>query len=393
MQDDIISISNSVVYIIYGVIVFLFAVFEVQNHTAKNEKRIIFFLSFLYILILSLKGYVGYDWANYLSYYEKVPLLSDSNFLYTFNNLPYEYGFNFYVTFVKNCFDNYFFFTFVNSVINIVLITAFIRRYSDFYAFSLLVFLVMGGLIFEIDFLRNMKSILLFLLSIRYIESKRFLPYIAINLIGFLFHSSSLVYIPLFFFINKTFRLKIFWIFFLIGNVFFLFQIPFLKYIISPIAEIIGGRIAFLSALYFEYSNDSSYGISIGYLERVSTAILITVFYSRLVTQKAYNLIFINALLYYLVVFFFFGEMRMITLRVPYLFFFSYSILLPQIYQLIHRKINRQLLLLIICLYSILKIHGLTSALMYNYDNILFNTETKEERLLNRDRAFIYLDN
>lgn len=393
MPQDIISINNSIVYILYGLLIILFAIYEIRNYSLRNRKYVMFVLTFVYILIFSFRSYIGYDWINYLYFYDRVPLFTDPGFWDSFGELPYEYGFNLYTTLLKNIFNDYGFFTFINSVINIILINVFIRRYSNLYALSFLIFYVMGGLIYEIDFMRNMKSILLFMLSIKYIEEKRFLPFMLLNSVGVLFHSSSLIYIPLYFIFNRRFSLVFFWILFLIGNIIFLFQIPFLKHVIPPIAQIIGGRIAFLATLYFEINEDSFYGITIGYVERIFTAILITIFYSRLVALKSFNLIFINCILYYLIIFFYFGELRMVTLRVPYLFFFSYSILLPQIYQLMRFKVNRQLFILMIILYSVLKIHGLTNALIYNYDNILFDPRTKEERTYDIDRAFMYLDN
>lgn len=348
------SLGNAFPYIFVVLFIFSFWVFELKYKKTKNlEYFLLLSFSFIYLFFFGFRGFVGYDFFNYyVEYWTPLPLLGQSHFWSTFISDDYvDLGFRFYLLIVKNVWDNYSFFVFVNTLIDWLLIVYFLRRYAIYYSFSLVVFLVMGGLIFEIDFIRNFKSILFFILSLKYVEERKFYPFLALNVLGFLFHSSALIYIPFYFFIDKKINFRWYWTFFLIANILFLFHIPFFKYILLPLANFLGGFVSILVIRYFENGDYSSYGFSIGYIERTSVAFLCFYFYKKNAFNRQ-NVINMNLLLYYVLLFLFLGEVREVTLRLPYLFFFSYAVVIPQIYTLIRRKLHRQLFVLTIIIYS-----------------------------------------
>lgn len=377
------GLEYSYCYILFTLYLIILVLIE-SNY--KIRRRDIMWLTIpAYLFFFGLRGFVGSDYYNYYLFFENLPVPGDTDFWREAFVQKFEVGFTFYTLLVKSIWNNYFFFIFINTLIDIWLLSRFIRNYSKYYAFPLLIFMVMNGIMFEIDFLRNMKSILLFMLSIRYIEEKKFGKFLFLNLIGVTFHISALLYIPLYFFINKPFPVKLFWILFITSNLLFLLKIPYLATILVPLSQLLGGRVAGLVQAYFMLSEAEFYTVSLGYAERLFTACIITYFYKQLIAAHKHNLIFINSLFYYLILFYFFGEVKLITTRVPYLFFFAYAVLIPQIYFMIQRKLGRQLFILGIIFYSVLKINGLTGNILYKYDNILFEYQRFEDRNFYRD--------
>ena len=116
------------------------------------------------------------------------------------------------------------------------------------------------------------------------------------------------------------------------GNIIFLLQIQYLKPILSFLVSPIGGDVKYLVDLYFaDNENANFYGISIGYLERLLTTSLFLIYYDRIIRSAKYNLIFLNLYVLYFISFFYFGEIRIVTLRFSNLFTCSYWILYPEI--------------------------------------------------------------
>lgn len=387
------SIENAYPYILFILLIFAFWSFELKyKKTRKLEQFTLISLSLIYIFFLGFRGFVGYDFYNYYTeYWNPLPIVGESHFWTTFFSNNYiDLGFKFYLLIIKNIWNNYSFFIFINTSIDWLLIVYFLRRYTTYYSFSLMIFLVMGGLIFEIDFIRNFKSILLFILSLKYIEKQKATPFFILNLLGFSFHSSALIYFPFYYFISK--KINFYWYLplYICSNILFLFHIPFLKYILLPLSNLLGEGVSILVARYFENGNFSSYGFSIGYIERTSVALLCFYFYKQFLANKR-NLISINFLLYYLLLFLLSGEVREVTLRLPYLFFFSYAVVIPQIYILAKKKISKQLLITTILIYSVFKVYGLVGLDIYQYENILIGKyKSIEERQLIKDDFFMH---
>lgn len=123
-----------------------------------------------------------------------------------------------------------------------------------------------------------MKSIGLFLLSVKYIQQRRFLPYLLLMTLAFMFHSSTLFLFPLYF-VPRTLPRQCFIVVFVVGNLLYLSQIAYMAPLISEGGRLLGGKYAALTGAYL---NSDLYaqarGISIGYLERTLTFVLVVLF-------------------------------------------------------------------------------------------------------------------
>ena len=346
----------------------------------KTRNYINYFAIIIYILFFGLRGFVGWDWYNYYPYFNKLPILSH----FSFESSRFEIGFTLFAVIIKTINPDYHFFIFINCLVNIILLFIFLKKYtsSRLMIFSLLIFIVMEGLTLELNLLRNSKSVLLFLISLRYIEDRKLIKFLLLNITGIFFHWSAIIYLPLYFFLHKKIDLRIYFFIFIIGNIIYLFQIQYVKPVVLFLASLMG-KVAhgkaegYLSSKIFGIQ----YGITFGYLERVTTSLLIMFYYNKLINRSKSNILFINSFFIFFVVYFFFSEISVIVNRVGILFFFSYWILWPQIVE-VSERVTKYLLFFFMAIYLNVRIISMTNNILYKYDNIMFeNCQSYQERL------------
>ncbi len=380
----------SLPYIIFVVIFSLLAYLSFQYRSVEKSNYYILFL--LYLFFLGFRGYVGSDFFMYYEVFQNLPVFDGKWSYQLLSDVTIEKGFLLYMTLVKSIFNDYSFFVFANTFINIICILVFLRRYSSNVALSLIVFLEIGGLIFETDVLRNMKSVLLFILSIKYIEQRRLLPFLAFNLIGFSMHSSAIIYLPMYWLINRPIGLKTFWVLFVLGNIVYLGKIHILSIAVTPFLSLLGGRFELLSNNYLDTGIVSDYGFTMGFFLRITVALMISYYYERIKALHSYNIIFINCIFIYLLLFCYFSEIRILAIRMTNLFFFSYAVIIPQFVYLFRIRSNQIIYIGIVCLISILKVNGKINTPIYEYDSVLFEHKDAYERKINIDDFYIGLE-
>lgn len=344
----------------------------------------------LYLLFIGLRGYVGSDWYSYRPLFEDIPTLFSGRLGSYLTDSFQEPGFTVFASALKTVWNNYHFMIFVSACLDMAMLHLFLRRYADrTYALAFLVFAVMGGITL-LDLLRNGRSIFLFLLSLPYLSRRRPGPYFALNGLGMLFHVSSIVYLPLYWVLHR--RLSVRWLIaaFVAGNAVFLLRIEFIRPLIEWGAQQLGGRYAQLQTAYLlnEFF-DTRTPLSIGYLERIVTALLIMAFYRRLQARRAENALFLNAYTLYFFFFFCCSEIAAIGTRLSLLFVFSYWILLPELAAAIAVRANRRLFLVCLTAYAWMKIVGLTANVLYRYDNVLFDIRSYPHRVDDFDHYYI----
>jgi hypothetical protein len=231
--------------------------------------------------------------------------------------------------------------------------------------------------------LRNSKAIMLFLLSIKYIEKKKFLKYASINIIGILFHISAVLFIPLYFLLNRHYNRIFIIALFVIGNIIFLFKIEWCKAVLLSLRPFLPGRLGKLIDLYYSTDYIEAYGLTVGYLERFASFIII--YYSEKKLKEDNTKIFINMFYVYSFIYLFFSEVFILLGRVGLLFISSYWILYPRIYMTLTNKI-KSLFFLILLLYGLLKIGQGNRYKHHEYNNVLLPHKSYAESvyILNR---------
>jgi len=371
---------NSYPYIL--LIGFYLLLFFIRNtFHSRNEGVLRIVVLGTFIIFFGFRGFIGWDWASYYPFYEGLGKNLASNIK---NNFLMASGFTVYSTFIKYFFKNYHLYIFINTLIDAIILDLFFKKYlpRKLYVLGFIIFLAMGGIMLEVDNLRNLKAILLFLISLKYLKERNPIPYFALNFLGLLFHFSAIVYFPLYFFFHKPIPKKWILVIFIIGNLIFFAKIQYIKPLLFYIASRFGDGYS-VSIKIINYTNSGvngiSYGFSIGYFERFFSTILILLNYNKLIKISKSYVIFINAFVAYIIANLYLYEMNVLVVRIGDLFIFSYWILWPSLYYIL--KSNKKIIgLALISMYVFLKIYFVTDIAPYNYDNVLTGIKTYNER-------------
>lgn len=393
------SLTYSIPYLLYLMVLVGLMFVEFRRIKLELDTSYIRWLTILsFLIFFGLRGFVFTDWIIYYSIFDKLPTIWDGGLESLMNvseafeadlevgKAGYEMGFIVTTFIFKSLIPNYFVWMFANVLVDIWLLDKFIRRFSPYYVMAFVVFIAMGGLLIECNLIRNIKAILLFMISLKYLEERRLLSYLILNGIGVLFHSSAIIFLPLYFFLHKECPKWLMWAIFILGNVIFLLQIGYLQPLMLSFADMVGGRLGVQIKIYFALDLYSQpYGISIGYLERLITFLLLIVFKDALIERSKHNIILINIYIVYFIIFFYFSEVRIAVDRLTLLFIFSYWVLFPQLYQLIRHITVKWAVVSIIILFCGLKTSLLSSNIFARYDNLLTGIESYEVRLMHHD--------
>lgn len=289
------------------------------NISSENNKTIIQYVCLNFLtLFFGLHGNVGDDYSIYQSFYynptinEAViygPMYSLFSLMFSFFKLPFQ------------CL------IFLISIIANVLLVRFFAKINYNIPFGIAIFFSMGGIINEIDFIRSVLGLMLFVNSIEYISARNYKKYFTINFIGFLCHYSSILYFPFYWIGRKIINVHYLIVVFAVGLILAPLYIP-----ISYFFPNIDGD---NSVLYIEHAYkylNHFQGIKIhfsfGTIERVTTAALLCIFYKKLI-QDIYAKTAIWGFVFYFLCYTCLSNYAVLATRLANLYIFSYWILLP----------------------------------------------------------------
>lgn len=390
------SYQYSFPYIIFLIYLSFLMFWEFRNINSEKGIKLIEWATILgFLFFFGCRGLIFTDWAVYYPMFDKMPTLWEGQSIFDVNiselygtdeaidRTGTEMGFIYYVFFFKSIIPNFYIWVFFCTAIDLLLLHFFIKRYSPYYVLAFLCFYIFDGLGIEANLMRNIKSILIFLLSLRFLEERKLLPYMLLNTLGFLIHSSAIIYFPLYFFLNRKWSKKVLWIIFSVGVVILFFQLKYIAPILLSIGDALGGRIGLMIQFYLASDlYNSSFGLfHFGYLERVFSFVIIMILYEKIIDANKRNIIFINAFVIHFAIYFYLSEITVIIERLPLLFVFSYWILYPTIFKIIESRRNKVLFLVLLIAFSFAKIIKSNNNILVRYDNALFNMESYEQRL------------
>lgn len=381
----------SIPYLIFISVLIVISILQLTvNLTNRSINTLNFTSISIIVVFLGLRGFIATDWVIYYPYFQNIP--SISQLFNTPNAFLFEPGFVVYTSFIKTIFPNYHFFILISLVLDLVLLKLFFRNYLSpkFFVLFLCLYFAFFGFVYEVNLMRNVKSLLFFLISIKYIESRNWRKYFLLNFIGLLFHWTSLVFLPLYFFLHKRLSLRTAVVVLSIGFLIFILKVPFIKPIVEVVGNLLGG--IYEEKLNF-YINSTLYGqrlsFSFGYVERIITTVFVLVFYRKLLDESKTNVLFINAFIIFISISLYFAEIEIALTRFSALLIFSYWILLPKIMS--EFKVNfRPLFLIYLYLIIFLKMYLGTNNILYKYDNILYDKiMTPKERYVIFDKMIL----
>lgn len=369
--------------IYFGIISFLGLGVIIEKISERKRIGESFFIFSLLLLILffGLRGYIGYDWYSYKPNFDKMVTIGEllkgnTQVLYS----GYELGFQIYTSFIKTLTNNYFIYNFINVSVDFIILYFVIKRFSKYPILSLLLFFGIYGVALEIDMIRNAKSIMLFLLSIKYIEERKILNFGVLNILGILFHYSSIFYLPMYFILNTKWNKKFILFLFILGNIYYLSDIRIVMRIIKEYNTFLPTGIgAKLSGYFSIIPLDFPLGFSLYYFERV-IMFLLCWFVSDNLKNKKYGNIMLNSLYISIFFFLYLSEFSIVAMRFGLLFIYSYWFILPMLLE-IYPKLPIFIVAIAISLFRLNnQINFVGNREVYSYQNILINGDSKENQ-------------
>jgi hypothetical protein len=358
----------------YVVLFFFYICTAFLEHkvSRKNQVQLIRALVIVVTLVfLGLRGHILTDFINYYPFFQNLETSHLAN-----DNSLFAPGFIYFGYFVKQIFDNYHFWIFASSLIHVSILGFIFTKYLGNISLGLVFFLAYRGVFVEFNLMQNIMSILLFITSITFLYQRRFLPYLLLNLIGISFHVSSLIYLPLYFIINRNTSMVGGFIIIGVANLFYFVGsdvlIKILFWLVSN-----SGNSAIESYLYF-FIDTSNYQLSFGFLERTLLIVLMTIYCEKIKSEILHGKIFYNLALLYYFSFLLLSPVDVLTDRVPILFLLSYWIVLPGLIILKHRY--RTMIACVLISLSFAKLTLSTQDQVSEYDNLLFGIKSYELR-------------
>lgn len=282
----------------------------------------------IFVFFFGFRGFICDDWISYYPAFEKCSYEYVNFNIFEFDiKWGFEPGFTLLMCMCKSIVDEYQFFVFTCTLINTALLFKFLYNYIDNVPFGVILFISFGGFVMSTNLMRNSIAILIFVNSLTYIVKRKIVPYFLLCVFALSFHISAIIYFPLYFFFHKKCNKWLYLILFLVGNIVFLFQIPVFLKVMSLILMDSEGRLQMMVESYTSGNMAEAKVLSIGYIERLFTGILIFCYYNKLICIRDENKMFINAFICYILLSLLLSEFGEISLRMSYLFIFAYWIL------------------------------------------------------------------
>lgn len=343
-------------------------------HSAKAVKsrmlNIIICLS-VTLLFWGFRGFCFYDWMSYYPMFNGINIY-DCDFSSFSSREP---GFTLLMLVCKAVFNNWHFFVFICTCINLALLTRFLYRHIENLPLGLMVCTAMGGLFLMTDLMRNSIAVFIFINSIEYIRDRKFIKYFIACIFAVSFHYSAVLYFPLYFFIHRQINKWWFAAVFGIGCVVFALHIPIFTSSLSLALSAINPDLEVRLRFYLMEIANNAPGVNIVFLERLLTGFLVICYMDKLRSLRADANIYINCLLFFFIMSFYFGEFVTFSMRLSLLFVCGYWIVWIDLIKCFSISTNKKLFIAFISIYCALRMFGLTKGIMAQYDNILFDSE------------------
>lgn len=363
--------------IFYGGFASYYAV--VEDNTKKTHINLICVVAF--VLFFGFRGLIFYDWSNY---YPEFNSLTNLSTLLNTNILKWQWepGFMLLILACKTLTNSFQFSVFICCLLNTILLVRFLIRYTNNLPLGIMIFLSMNGITISTDLMRNSIAILIFLNAIPFLENRKLIPYMLLCLLASTFHISALAYIPLYFILHRKINKKVLLILFITANIIYLLQIPIFRNSIHLISGYLMPKTQLWIDTYMAMDSSKGSILSIGYIERLITGILLFCYIDKLRTIRPKNDIFINSLFLFLIIFLSFSEFRTISMRSSLIFSYGYWIIWIDLIKCFHYRKNRYLFITFLAVYSIFKTIGNCHSDIAQYYNVLFEQKSYNERLI-----------
>lgn len=307
-------------------IIFLFAAVTKMSY-GRSNKTSYYVLIVAFVLSAGFRDLIGgYDVYIYRSVYlGGTPAIKDSGF---------EWGIQQLFLFLRLFSESEYFMFFMAILITVLATFTSLKKYSVFLYLALFIFFCKFYLMSYV-YLRQGIAMGIVWYGLRYVESRKLAPFLLILFIGFLFHRSSLIFLPIYFMVQK-YDVR----FYFLG--FFLF----FSFLILPVFDPLLTFISSFSERYEQYGEGIGQNFNILYVfEATVCFVLLMLRYKKDMSFKQilmYNGLFIYILLQLL------AAKKGIFIRTTWYYLIFYCVILSEF---VHednfkRKVLKPLLIL-----------------------------------------------
>lgn len=371
------SIVYSIPYLLLGLFVFVLGYKEIWNENIKTRKWKYVLLFFIFLAFFGLRWHILSDTLAYES--EFYSIRPDFSWDYIDDHSDWwDKGFVIFAMMVKLIYNDFFFFVFINSFIDILLFTLCLKKYCINVFLALLSFLAFQGILTEINLMRNIKAILLFIYSISYIRDKKLVKFLLINLLGYTFHSSALLFIPMYWVLNRRYSIKVVYIVMAAFTVIYMARFNVLEDYLMAMSFQFDSHIAERIEYYLNSQPEPVF--SVGFMERLISLALILGIYQKVGKEDRFNLIMANSFFVFYILYSVFGFNTVFRDRIPFLFVYCYWFLYPYLFKQYTKGKNKQMIGTLFLVLFFGKIFLATHMKSYYYESVLTHETTRNDR-------------
>lgn len=372
------SFAYSIPYLIVAIVVTIIGKEWVFKNTPKPfpDKYLKLIIS-LFILFFGLRWHLFSDSIVYERDYNSISI--NYGLLANYKDLPsIDVGYLCFMWLFKMTGANYAVFQFFNTIIDFILFYLCIKRYSVNPVITCLFFIAFTGIQTECNLLRNIKVILIFILSLKLIEEHKLGKYILCHIFCSTVHISSLLFIPMYWIINKKWNFRVVFVLSSIAVFIYLFAANALSQFFDDLISMALGVGDVFYKLQLHTQNETENVLSIGTIERIGFLVLVIINYRTIKERSGRDLIFCNMYLIYFFLYAIFGFNFVFRDRIPTLFVASYWFVAPILMVRLRHKIP--FLKVSLILLAFLKVYASTRMCSAYYETVLFHKTTIEQR-------------
>ncbi len=345
--------------------IFLIICFFALMESVGIDKRIknlglITSLSLMFITS-AFRYETGVDWIVYLDMLEKIAPISaittNVGRMKIFQQ-P-DLGYDILTSIIKELGGGIQLVFFIMSAISSYFLYKSLRIYSRYPAITLVVYFCLIFFTLDMSGMRQGVALTIFLYATQFIEKKNFGKYLFFVVLATLFHWSSVLLIPLYPLVRKSYSTVFILFLVLISLIVFFLHIKWLSSVIIFIlpyftanAKLIEKMVVYTSDKSFTGGWDLNFTILFNVFSSLIILLLLLWRRRELETRFFYFRIFFNIYFFQLVLYFSISELSEIAERLRLFFLIANVILIPYLLLLFDRRIQRGLFTCFILIYS-----------------------------------------
>ena len=343
---------NSLPYIAVFLSFIALGLIESRAPTRKIKRVAIITSIVVYSLFFGLRGFILTDFANYYPAFNSIHDDSANPDAYS-----YSTAFFWLVYCAKTLLGSYSAYIFASAVIHAAIFSAIAWRIVGNIGLSLAFFMVFRGIVYEINLMQNYVSILFFLWSLSYVQSRRPSRFLVANALGSAVHPPSVIYLLSYLPLRYHFNRLVYVSLCLAAGVYWVTGQNLLISFLRSLANVLGP--SFVEFLNIYTDREAIYLSVAGNLERIAILFLILVFYKKIKTKfEMFEVVFVLYIIYALS-YFLLWNIEAIASRVSLLFVCSTWFVVPMVI-LSFRGSEKALLIILFACLGVVKIYVAT---------------------------------